>query len=427
MKSLFAWSDDALVGRFDLIDVGRASFTYEDGITFPISLSLPLGRQADEVAAYNFLDALLPDGATARVLMQHVRGAASTNPFDLLPGSDSFGGLVFTTRPELSSRAEFAFDRMTDRDFIAQVRRTLHNPDAWWADRPHCRFSLAGNQAKFTYSEVAGRRFWPNADLPSTHIIKPDGDKIVDVSIIETSTMQIARSLGYDVAEIKTISVAGQDTSVVTRFDRYRDDRGFPHRLRAEDLTQALGRTCADKYDIEMKDVTDLFHSLELPERLSYDFVDAVILNSCIGGMDAHAKNYSIFLSGDEVRLCPLYDTISMAHWPGFRYDTLAMGVNDVYDPWEVTLSDWEAQARICGLDPDRVVQKVIDVERALLDYDYSQLPCAAREGHPAIPGQTIADEIALYVRECGRDLIPSIQGRHARAFPQQPRRGCAR
>lgn len=416
MKSLFAWSEDALVGRFDLIGEKRARFVYEEGISFPISLSLPIDEEAVGEDVYNFLDGLLPDGTSTRAAMQHIRGAASTNPFDLLPNSDSFGGLVFTTSPERSWHADGGVEILTDADFLAQMRRTLHIPDAWWEETRHCRFSLSGNQAKFAYSEIAGRRLWPSAVLPSTHIVKPDGEQIPDVAIVEASTMQIARDLGYDVADISTISVAGQDASVVVRFDRYRDAKGFPHRLRVEDLTQSLGLPHKSKYDVEMKDVSDLFHRLDLPEQLSYDFVDAVIFNACIGGMDAHAKNYSIFLSGDEVRLCPLYDVICMAHWPAFHYDTLAMGVNDVYDPWEVTLFDWEEQARICGLDPDRVVAKVIEAEQALLDYDYSRLPCATREGHPAVPGKTIADEIALYVRECGRDLLPDIQ-RHRTYF----------
>jgi hypothetical protein len=40
-------------------------------------------------------------------------------------------------------------------------------------------------------------------------------------------------------------------------------------------------------------------------------FVDALIWNWLIGGTDAHAKNYSLLMAGDQVRLAPLYDIAS--------------------------------------------------------------------------------------------------------------------
>ena len=40
-------------------------------------------------------------------------------------------------------------------------------------------------------------------------------------------------------------------------------------------------------------------------------FADALIWNWIVGGTDAHAKNYSLLLSADQVRLAPLYDIAS--------------------------------------------------------------------------------------------------------------------
>ena len=108
-----------------------------------------------------------------------------------------------------------------------------------------------------------------------------------------------------------------------------------------------------------------------------------------------HTKNYSVFVGRGGVRLCPLYDAISMAHWPAYRDDVLAMPVNGVYDPWEVTIDDWREEAKAAGLDPDRVEHIVHDVVESLRRVDYEGLPC----------GQDIGAEIRDYMLECCRDL----------------------
>ncbi len=45
-------------------------------------------------------------------------------------------------------------------------------------------------------------------------------------------------------------------------------------------------------------------------------FADALIWNWLIAGTDAHAKNYSLLLAGDQVRLAPLYDIASALPYP---------------------------------------------------------------------------------------------------------------
>ena len=50
-------------------------------------------------------------------------------------------------------------------------------------------------------------------------------------------------------------------------------------------------------------------------------FADALAWNWIIGGTDAHAKNYSLLLSGSDVRLAPLYDIAS-----ALPYVTAAIG-----------------------------------------------------------------------------------------------------
>ncbi len=44
---------------------------------------------------------------------------------------------------------------------------------------------------------------------------------------------------------------------------------------------------------------------------------EALALNRLLAGSDAHAKNYSLLLSGTQVRLAPLYDVGERVALPG--------------------------------------------------------------------------------------------------------------
>lgn len=51
---------------------------------------------------------------------------------------------------------------------------------------------------------------------------------------------------------------------------------------------------------------------VSLPQADRSDFMRAVALNFILGGNDAPAKNYSVFLLCDRLRFAPLYDVASM-------------------------------------------------------------------------------------------------------------------
>lgn len=52
-----------------------------------------------------------------------------------------------------------------------------------------------------------------------------------------------------------------------------------------------------------------------------------------MGGTDAHAKNYSLLLAGDEVRLAPTYDVASaLPHGMHERKLKFAMKIGGYYD-----------------------------------------------------------------------------------------------
>lgn len=245
-RRLHAWDGDRLVGTFTRDDDGNTSFEYEDIGGMPISLSLPIDGDWERGAPAAFLDNLLPDNPNARTAMGLTRGFGTTDTFDLLADVDSVGGLVFTQEPEPPHGdvvlAEATVDQLADE--ADRIARTGNN---WWDDDMHCRFSLAGAQGKFTLTRLGGAWYWPNALLPSTHIIKPTPRLLPDAAQVEAATMRLAALCGLDTPVRFTETMGGTTAYVVERFDR-RVELGRIRRIRQEDLLQAMGLPSKDKY-----------------------------------------------------------------------------------------------------------------------------------------------------------------------------------
>lgn len=84
---------------------------------------------------------------------------------------------------------------------------------------------------------------------------------------------------------------------------------------------------------------------------------------------DAHAKNYSLLLEVEKVKLSPLCDGLATWYWPQYSkaLAMLAMSVNDVWFTNEITLSDWEALARQNGLALIRLLMWLSTLQRVWL------------------------------------------------------------
>lgn len=398
-NDLYVWYEDKLVAHFERR--GRqVTLTYEPAATWPISLSLPLSGNWHPDAPMNFLRGLLPEDASMLLRLRCAVQAPSDDPFDLLDKVDTAGAFTFSTSPVPPQAKDAFLAVMTKDDIVGQIVR-CRTKQAPWLDRSDfSRYTLAGVQGKFTVIVRHGRWYWPHDVIPSTHIVKPEVFR--DVSAVEHATMSLARAIGLDVPATQVITFDGEPALVIERFDRSVDKYGIPHRRHIEDFTQALGMSAKDKYELTIPETVNALRKAGAPEQFFYNWIKQVAFNNAIGNGDAHGKNYSLYLDDDVPRLCPLYDSICMSHWEELKYDTLAIPVNDVYDPWCVTLDDWIADAEASALDPQRVADIVCSIERDLLSFDYSRLDVAP----------TIQAELRDYVHECARDLLPSLDER---------------
>lgn len=304
---------------------GRAVFSYSDDYLartspVPLSTSFPLDSRLHEAEAW--LDGLLADNDEVRRRWAIDYGIYSTRPSDLLKtpvGRDCAGAVQFC-RPEdtaaVLSRGS-TLESLTESDVAGIVARLRTDAAAWNANRRETAFSLGGAQTKTALRFDDGRWSLPGGSACTTHILKPAPERFPDLDIVEHLCQQTARNLGIQAAATQCAYFDDEQTLVVARYDRvFLPDNDW-HRIHQEDMCQALGVPPLRKYQTDggptPADIAALLrtHSSD-PESDVRRFLDGLIYNWLIVNTDGHAKNYSLLIAADQVRLAPLYDLCSI-------------------------------------------------------------------------------------------------------------------
>jgi serine/threonine-protein kinase HipA len=370
--------DDRLAGTLTRLSGGRLRFDYDEsyrvraGAT-PLSLSMPVhvGSHPDGVVA-PWLWGLLPDNdAVLRRWARHYHVSASS-PFSLLstPVGEDCAGAVRFASPQNLERALQRSGRVAwlgHDDIAERLRELKRDSTAWLGEAFVGQFSLAGAQAKTALLLRKGRWGVPSGATPTTHILKPAIAGFEEHDLNEHLCLDAARRTGLPAARTAIAAFCEETAVVVTRYDRTagRDGAGM-RRIHQEDLCQALGVAPASKYQNEGGPtpgrVAGLLRDTMAPavaDAAVRRFADALIWNWLVAGTDAHAKNYSLLLSGEEVRLAPLYDIASaLPYGTHERKLRLAMKIGGSYDVYPGR-NTWPAAARELGLDPGALLDRV--------------------------------------------------------------------
>lgn len=186
-------------------------------------------------------------------------------------------------------------------------------------------WSLAGAQRKLAmYRDSQGRWGIPSGATPTTHIIKPAIAGFADHDLNEHLSMATAARMGLSAASSSLERFGERTALVVTRYDRVRAPDQTVQRVHQEDMAQALGVHPEMKYEADggpsIADIGAVIRTYSSAAEADVArFRDALIFNWLIRGPDAHAKNYSMLLSGQDARLAPLYDVASDAPYPARR------------------------------------------------------------------------------------------------------------
>lgn len=233
--------------------------------------------------------------------------------------------------------------------------------------------SLAGVQNKIGVAvDAEGRICIPHDGAPSTHILKPDSDRLFGGVQNEALCLALARRCGLTAPPVTTGRAGKRSYLLVTRYDRI-EQGGRWRRLHQEDFCQALGKPPSAKYEanqtgIKGPTLADMFaltrNAMQATDVLK--LLDHVLLNVLACNTDAHAKNYSLMISGKGFTLAPVYDVMCAAAWEGITRN-LAQKIAGKNRGEHLKRRHWEAFAAECGLNAPRLVRRVAELANRVL------------------------------------------------------------
>jgi serine/threonine-protein kinase HipA len=377
--------DDVVAGTLDRDGRGRLAFTYDADYAArpsatPLSLSLPTQTHRHVGAVLEaWLWGLLPDNDAVLRRWSRAFHVSAASPFALLstPVGEDCAGAVRFVRPDGIDRLleqTGTVDWLTPDDVGERLRELRADTSAWLGTGFVGQFSLAGAQAKTALLLREGRWGVPAGALPTTHILKPAVAGLDDHDLNEHLCLDAARRAGLLAARTRIERFGDESAVVVTRYDRIGAGAGI-RRVHQEDLCQALGLPPSRKYQNEggprPSDVARLLRTVMTPataDEAVTRFADALAWNWLVAGTDAHAKNYSLLLSGTQVRFAPLYDIASaLPYGVHERKLRLAMKLGGDYAVFP-RRNTWRRAARELRLDADVLVERVRELAAVVPD-----------------------------------------------------------
>jgi serine/threonine-protein kinase HipA len=372
------------IGEVERLRRGELRLRFEEAYcTEPnatlLSVSMPPSSdEYGEARITPWLWGLLPDNADVLSRWAREFGVSVASPYPLLRtqvGHDCAGAVQFCPPTELDDLLARTGDvaQLDEAEVASRLRALRADSTSWLGPGFTGQFSLGGAQAKTALHQVNGDWGVPKGSLPTTHILKPAMAGFEDQHLNEHLCLSAARTLGLRAADTRIEKFEDEMAIVVERFDRTRID-GRLVRVHQEDLCQALSVPPAHKYQSDggpsPAQIAELIRTSIAGSEAEIDvwrFADALAFNWLIAGTDAHAKNYGVLLAGAQIRLAPLYDIASYLPYDdsnGHKIK-LAMKIGGNYGLHHADRrSAWERTAGELKLDPERLINRVVDLAR---------------------------------------------------------------
>jgi serine/threonine-protein kinase HipA len=367
MANLPVYFEQQLVGTID-IDRGGPGFMYDRRWidtrgAFPISTTMPF--QAERIGPDTFLPwaaNLLPESEQLRAVGQSL-GVAPSDVIGLLSaiGRDTAGALSIGKPGATSSLHWRPVEKSEDLERV--IEELPKKP--FLAGDEGVSMSLAGVQSKLAVAvDASGRICIPLEGAPSTHILKPDAQRLWGGVQNEAFCLTLAKRLGIPTPQITTGKAGKRTYLLVTRYDRMLAN-GRWRRLHQEDFCQALGKLPSAKYESNQTGVrgptlNDMFETTRrlMPPTDIVRLLDTVIFNVIACNTDAHAKNYSIMIHAGGASLAPLYDVMCAQVWDHVT-KKLAQKIAGKNRGDHLKGRHWMRFARECGLGARQVLARV--------------------------------------------------------------------
>ncbi len=378
MLDVYLHSD--LAGHLTQADGGDLSFQYagrwlSNTAATPISHSLPLRAEPfRRRECRGFFGGILPEQSQREIIARNL-GISARNDYAMLEriGGECAGAITFLPHGEPAPEHQRGYRELSDDDLAAILKELPTRP--LLAGEKGIRLSLAGAQDKLAVCIQGSKISLPLGGAPSTHVLKPNVERFEGVVFDEAFCMQLAAAASLPTAAVEIRRVNGLDFLLVERYDRRHTASAPIERLHQEDFCQALGIVSEQKYQKEggpsLKQCFALLREVSSAPVIDLArLLDAVIFNYLIGNNDAHGKNFSFLYHGGgedrQVRLAPLYDVVSTAHYPELSPD-MAMRIGDQYSSEKVGPKDFEQLAADARLAKPLVRARLLEMTERVM------------------------------------------------------------
>jgi serine/threonine-protein kinase HipA len=414
--------DGKEVGRVHNDARGRRTFVYDDQWrnareAYPLSLSMPIAaKEHGRSVVEAFLWGLLPDSEQVLARWAAKFQVSARNVFALIShvGEDCAGAVQFVTPERLEairSGKEDKVEWLDESEVAKRLRMLREDHAAWRLPRDTGQFSLAGAQPKTALLLQNDRWGIPSGRIPTTHILKPPTGHFDGHAENEHICLMLARNLGLPAAQSKVMRFKDEVAIVVERYDRQQRGNDII-RVHQEDICQALGIMPTKKYQNEggpsAANIVELLRTYSTDRDTDLDtFGTALGFNWLIAGTDAHANNYSLLLSGPDVRLAPLYDVASILPYDevDLRKAKLAMKIGGEYKVSQIGLRQWQKFAREVRADVGQLVEVLISMAKQLPDEVTAARSRAREEGLNNALIERLSTQLIDRAQECRRLL----------------------
>ena len=360
MKKLIVYWLSERVGHLEQDEDGSLRFAYASSwLNQPdavaLSRSLPLRTEPfTGPKARPFFAGILPEQGQ-RTLIAKILGISDSNDFAMLEriGGECAGAVVLLPEGATPISSGETQSRRLNEYQLKQIVDDLPKRPLM-AGTQGVRLSLAGVQSKLPIVLQGEDIGLPLGDTPSTHILKPEPNEYPGLALNEWLCMNLAKSMGLNVAHVDYYRVGSKPCLLIQRYDRTTTAQGITTRIHQEDFCQALGLPPERKYQVEggptLRDCTELLRNWSTVPALDIPaFLNGLIFNVLVGNADAHGKNFALLYIGRERRLAPLYDLVSTIAWPHLSKHA-AMKIGNCESINAFSASDWRTMARTTGL-----------------------------------------------------------------------------
>lgn len=268
-----------------------------------LSNSLPARTEpfsAEATSAY--VEGLLPEGPR-RVRLARELGISPGDGYGLLAqlGADCPGAVSFLPEGEQPQPRDRDSITWLDEEELGELVKPP--PPRLFTEEceRRMRFALPGLRHKLSLvrDEEGDRWGWPEAGVPSTHVVKPETGEYPEYIANEMFCVTVCREIGLPVADASVVEIGGRRCLVSPRYDRVTAPGGETLRLHSESFCQALGISpfaeegTVDGEAPSWAEARGLLAAVSHPDEV-IGLLTAACCNYMLGNGDVHGRNFAL-------------------------------------------------------------------------------------------------------------------------------------